>query len=183
MGTVKTYKCENETCGKQVSIRSTIKEGPDKGLKVCNYCKYKLEQKPAVKKKPKPIRKFTIKSSDKRKEERKDLPYFFNFMAKVLSHRPICDNCGCTINHFLFPANNVAHILSKRKYKSVMSNPNNVLFLCTSKDFGGQNCHEKFDSSISTRESMPCFALAKEKYNLFKDSVSEFGNERTSLEK
>jgi hypothetical protein len=179
----KTYKCENETCGKQVSIRSTIKEGPNRGLKVCSYCKYKLEQKVPQVSKIKPIKKYTSKNIEKRKEERKDLPSFFSFMAKILSQRPICDNCGCKIDHFKFPVNNIAHILSKRKYKSVMTNPNNILFLCTSKDTDGQNCHERFDSSISIRESMPCFAKAKEKYKLFKDFVVEYGNEKTSLEK
>lgn len=178
---MKLYNCENETCCRQVSIRSTIKEGPNKGLKVCSYCKQKLEQKVTPTKKPKPIKKFTTKNLEKRREERKDLPSFFMFMAKELAKRPICQNCACRIDFNRFPINNLAHILSKRKYKSVMTNPNNILFLCTSKD-DGQGCHEKFDSSISEREKMPVFAIAKEKYNSFKDSVIEHGSERTSLE-
>ncbi len=180
----KLYLCENPECsyGKPIPIRSTIKEGPYKGLKVCQICKQRLEVK-ILKEKVATKFKSNPKTLEKRKAERVGLPSFFALMAEELVKRPICENCGCNIDYWIHPYNNLAHVLMKSKYKSVMLEPNNILFLCALKDSNGAGCHEKFDSSISTREKMDCFAIAKEKYLLFRDQVLEYGSERSSLEK
>lgn len=178
----KLYTCENPECNREVVIRSVIKAGLSKGLKVCQYCKLKLEIKTKEKQAVAPLKKFTSKTLEKRRSDREGLPTFFAEMAKELAKRPICENCGASIDYWKFPFSNCAHILMKSRYKSVMTNKNNILFLCCTKDTNGNSCHEKFDSSISAREQMYCFAIAKERYQLFKDQVIEYGKERISLE-
>jgi hypothetical protein len=166
-------KCQNPECGRDVSIRSTIKTGELKGLKVCTSCKFKIEgeSKPRTK-----IAAFNPGKKKLRKEERSDLPEFFNNAIKELHKNPICCNCGIKINVNYMPHWNIAHILPKQKYKSVMSNPHNWIPLCSSKDSNGiSDCHSKFDSNINDIPSMNCFSVAKNKFQIFKSDVIERG--------
>lgn len=88
-----------------------------------------------------------------------------------------CDNCGCRINVGYLPSWNIAHILSKRHYKSVAEHKENTLTLCSSKDIGSKHCHEKFDSSIEDRVNMPVFKIAMLKFAKFRDECVERGKE------
>lgn len=177
----KQYNCEIPECGRSVVIRSTIKTGEYKGKKACGACKQRLEGKKAV---AKPIKKFTQKNVEKRKEERKGLPEFFELLISVLKVTARCQNCGCKIKHWIHPVNNVAHLLSKSRYKSVMINPNNFVFLCDSKDNeDGRSCHYDFDNKITERPLMPIFDVALVKYQMFRDDVVEQGKEREIFEK
>lgn len=170
----KLYKCEMPGCTKEVQIRSSIKtEGEFYRLRCCNLCKAKVDRKVKV---YKPIPKFTEKSVTKRKNERTGLVSFFAKAILELRDKPYCQNCGCKINVYIHPVNNVAHILKKSYYKSVMDNDLNRVFLCADKD-NENNCHEKFDNRIYDRPTMNVFLIAKEKYLLFKDQVKETGNE------
>lgn len=168
----KKYECQMPGCSSTVMIRSTIKTGEFKGLKVCQLCKSKIEGvvKPRTKLKP-----FTTKKKESRSEERKELPDFFNQAIERMKENPICANCGCRINVNFNAHWNVAHILPKQKYKSVMNNEFNWIPLCSSKDIGGKDCHNAFDTNISGIKDMPCFIVAKENFKKFKDSVQERG--------
>lgn len=58
-----------------------------------------------------------------------------------------------------------------------------MLLLCDSKDrLDGKSCHKDFDTKIASRSKMNCFELAKDRYEKFKDKVTEYGNELRSLE-
>lgn len=176
----KIYRCEIPDCGRSVQIRSTIKSGEFKGKKCCTFCKNKYDGKVKPKK---PIAKFTQKNLEKRKEVRKDLPKFFTQAMQLLKLNPYCQNCGCKINVQLHPVNNVGHILSKSHYRSVMANPFNYVFLCSSEDnVDGKSCHYDFDNKILERPYMPVFEIVMAKYRLFKDDVLEQGKEREILE-
>lgn len=155
-----------ELCDKPASIRSTIREGEFKGRKACPPCKNKNESK--IPKKP------ASKTKEKRKQERSGLPEFFAAAIEELKMNPVCQNCGGQINVHYEPVRNIAHILPKQRYKSVMAHPANKLFLCAGKDFQ-KACHERFDSGISSMAEMPCFALAIEKFKKFQDKVTERG--------
>lgn len=163
------YDCQIPGCDNKVSIRSKVKSGEYRGLMACGYCKKKFDGGG--------IKKSTAKGSQKRKEERKRLPDFFNNAIEELKSKPICQNCGCTIKYWLNPTHNVAHILSKRRYKSVMDELYNYVLLCTEKD-GDNMCHEKFDNKVAERVNMNVFQLALNKYKKFSDKCLENGQER-----
>lgn len=176
----KMYECQIPGCGRLVSIRSTIKEGKFKGVKCCSICKSKHCTKKVISKPKKSIIKSSPKAVNKRKVEREGLPEFFKSQIELLVGKPFCENCGCRINYNLHPVNNIAHILPKRKYKSVMKNPNNVLFLCDTKDHPTskpKSCHFQYDSSISQRPFMPVFNIAKNKFDEMRDDILESGIE------
>lgn len=175
---VKQYYCEITTCGRPAQIRSTIKSGEHKGKKVCSGCKHKFDGKAVIQK---TIKKFTQKNSEKRKLERVGLPVFFETAIAILKTMPYCQNCGCKINVHLFPVNNVAHVLPKQRYKSVMANSYNYVFLCDMKD-AGRSCHYDFDNKITERPLMPVFEAVLARYEMFRDKVVEQGKEREILE-
>jgi 5-methylcytosine-specific restriction endonuclease McrA len=160
-------------CGATVAIRSTIKSGEHKGLKVCPLCKHKVEGKTKPRKGLKP---FNPKSREKRKSERAGLPEFFQNAIEELKKKPKCVNCGRRINVNYRPEMNIAHILPKSKYKSVNDHPFNKIFLCAYKDNpDGSSCHIDFDTRILDIPKMPCFTEAKKNFEKFKDEVAERG--------
>jgi 5-methylcytosine-specific restriction endonuclease McrA len=174
------YKCEIPECEIEVSIRSTIKTGEHKGKKTCPGCKHKVEGKKVVRKGLKP---FTTKTREKRKAERARLPMFFENAIIDLEEKPTCQNCGHKINTRYEPVRNIAHILPKSRYKSVMAHPQNFIFLCSSKDRDdGKDCHNRFDSRILDIPKMACFKEAKRKFEYFKDEVVERGKIFTIFE-
>ena len=167
------YNCEIDGCSRSVDIRSTIKTGEHKGKKACPVCKHVIEGIVKPRKKLKP---FTQKNINKRKTERADLPIFFKAAIDELKESPICQNCGAMINASYVPIRNIAHILPKSIYKSVMTHPDNKIFLCSSKDHdSGIDCHYRFDNSIMDIPNMPCFKYAKKKFERFKDEIVERG--------
>lgn len=171
----KLYKCEIPSCGRKVHIRSTIKGEKYKGYKVCNPCKSKYDGSS--------LKKFSLDKKIERRIERDCLYTFFKTAVEELKRRPYCENCGVKINTNYAVFNNIAHILPKRKYKSVMCNMNNFLILCDSKDNkDGNSCHKNFDSGISKAQDMPAFNLAKERFKLFKEEVKEIGDNFLNLE-
>jgi transcription elongation factor Elf1 len=176
----KLYKCQNPSCEREVSIRSTIKSGELKGLKVCNACKHNIEGvvKPRTR-----IAKFSSSKIASKKSERSGLPKFFEDAITELRKNPICSNCGKSINSNYMPHWNIAHILPKQKYKSVMDHPLNWIPLCSSKDTNGiGDCHSYFDSNINDIPNMNCFGIAKDKFEKFKTDVMERGKIFTIFE-
>ena len=169
----KLYDCQIPGCDRKVQIRSKIKSGEHKGKYACGICKQSADGRK--------IKQRTEKTVLKRKEERKGLPEFFETAIGELRERPVCENCGAKIKFWIHPVNNIAHILSKRRYKSVMTEPLNYIFLCSAKD-EANDCHEKFDNRINSRPDMPVFSLAKEKFEKFSHKCLEKGKERSIFE-
>lgn len=148
-----------DLCGRMCNIRSTIREGENKGAKVCPGCKGNpMQAKPSGKK------------------SGKKLGGFFEEASRDVIKNPICQNCGSPIKALYLPHWNVAHILQKSVYKSVADHPDNFLILCADKD-QANNCHEKFDSGIESRVEMPVFRIALTKFVKFKDECLERGKE------
>lgn len=167
----KLYNCEIPGCDRQVAIRSTIKSGEHEGKKTCQVCKQKLDGGGlSTETKLKPI---TKKTADRRRGERDGLPEFFTDAVEIAKKDPYCDNCGRKLNLDYNPHWNIAHILPKQKYKSVMTHQLNWIKLCTSKEDG--DCHHKFDNNISGIPDMVCFNLAKSMFEIFKPEVLERG--------
>lgn len=163
------YDCQIPGCDNSVTIRSKVKSGEFKGLLACGYCKRRHDGSG--------IKKSTEKSKEKRKAERSGLPLFFDNAIKDMTSRPICENCGARIKFWVTPTHNVAHILSKSRYKSVMSDPQNYVILCADKD-QADNCHERFDNKVNERVNMRVFNTARNKYLSFSDKCLENGIEK-----
>lgn len=140
----------------------------------CEFC--------AKKEDAKPIKRITEKAKDKRREERKDFPAFFEMAAVEVRRNPFCQNCGQPIKASLSPHWNTAHILNKSTYKSVSTHPENFVILCSSKDNTGNDCHKYFDDHILARIHMNVFKIAKQKFEKFKDQVLENGIEKDIFE-
>lgn len=81
-----------------------------------------------------------------------------------------CENCNASVKCGR-TAN--AHILPKAIFKSVSTNIHNHLYLCF-------YCHSQFDKSWETATKMNVFSLAIERFNKFKDEITE--TERNELE-
>lgn len=153
----KLYPCEMEGCDRQVPLRSRVKSGEHTGKKICPSCYAKYSGSI----------KTTAKAITKRKEERKDLPIYFEYHISRIKR---CENCG---NYIPNPGvKNVAHILPKSIFKSVNSHLDNVLYLCTIFD-GDNACHETFDKSWESAKSMPVWDLAISRYLKFRQFVTE----------
>lgn len=148
----KPKKCEYPNCNRYVLIRSRVKEGEFKGLKVCPTHKQKCEPKKSYKK-------------------------FFESLDKKI----FCENCGCKLLEYNY-IYNLAHILPKRRYISVGEHPKNILYLCSSKDNPKGGCHERYDSSLTAKLEMKCFPLALQRFKEFQGEVKEEGNELKLLQ-
>lgn len=115
----------------------------------------------AIQNKPK-----TLTKSEK--EFKKELNVFY--ASQTLTAPFICENCGLPLYAFTkFEIRCcIAHILEKSKFPSVAIHPMNKLFLCAK---GG--CHAKYDNSTAKeRSELPVYKLAIERYNIFKDFLS-----------
>ncbi len=136
----------------------------------------------ASKEDSKPIKKQTEKNKIAKKAKRDLLAPFFEKHENIIKSKGLCcQECG---NKLVASYWEVAHVLSKTKYKSVMTDDDNVLYLCAGLN-GEKNCHKKFDSEQNNLEKLKTysiFALLKERYNLLKDKVTERGRELEILE-
>lgn len=170
---MKSSKLPCEICDSFVTIRSTIKTGDNRGKKACPGCKNRADGS-QISKGSSRLKPITKKRKAARKKERAGYPKFFRTAIFELKENPVCQNCNQPINASFEPHHNIAHILPKSRYKSVATHPDNKLFLCASKD-NRNGCHEKFDSGVTNMMEMKVFSLAVEKFQKFKDKVTENG--------
>lgn len=112
------------------------------------------------------MKKRTEKSYEKRKEERKDFPAFYQkHIEFIKKNRVICEECGIKL---LGDVSEVAHILSKGVYKSISTEDDNVVYLCGWKQ---NNCHDKFDSGRVAE--MKIYGKIKDRFATLKDRIEE----------
>lgn len=166
----KLYPCE--ICDKEVPIRS-------KGL--CPGCREKQRREAGeetMHTKVHRIPRMTRKAQTARKDKREGLGLYFETLILLLKKKPKCQNCGYKINPYYLPHNNIAHILPKSSHPSVMTNLDNCVFLCDSKDReDGKSCHNDFDNrGTKFRESMPVYSIALNKFKRFSHLVLEKSN-------
>jgi len=87
------------------------------------------------------IRKYSKKGLEKRKEERACLPEFFQRHIEI-AKRMCCEECGAKLTG---NSSEIAHVVPKQYFKSVMCNDLNVLYLCGM--YSSKQCHNNFDNS------------------------------------
>jgi 5-methylcytosine-specific restriction endonuclease McrA len=89
-----------------------------------------------------PLKRYSKEGLQKRKEERKDYPEFYQrHIQKIKTEDLRCDECGCGL---LGDVSEVAHVLPKSTFKSISLFDENVIYLCGWKQ---NNCHAKYDNS------------------------------------
>ena len=88
------------------------------------------------------MKKYSKKGLEKRKAERECLPEFFiHHVEKIKTERLCCEECGDKLRG---DVSEVAHVLPKQYFKSVMCSDLNVLYLCGL--YSDNECHLKFDN-------------------------------------
>lgn len=167
----KLYKCKFEGCEVCLPILS-------KGY--CNF--HNSIVFPKVKKAYK-IPKQTAKNKIAKKEKSDLLrPFFIKHENIIKSKGLCCENCGEKLVGSFFEC---AHILDKQRYKSVMVDDDNLVYLCCGL-MGESNCHSVFDNfgknNLENLSKMFIFATLIEKYNKMRDKVTENGKLKNLFE-
>lgn len=106
-----------------------------------------------------------LSSKVKKDKIKKELSVFYDMMAKRSPGR--CENCGKSLSATIafHPRAQIAHILPKEHFKSVMSNPLNIWFACL-------ECHTMYDKWLSHKvELMAIIPTLKERLSKFIDKI------------
>lgn len=89
------------------------------------------------------MKRYSAKGLAKRQEERKGFPEFYTkHINFIKENRVCCAECGIRL---MGDVSEVAHILDKGYFKSVSTEDQNIIYLCSWKS--NNNCHSKFDNS------------------------------------
>ncbi len=86
------------------------------------------------------MRKYSKKALESRKTERACLPEFFKRHIEI-TRKSSCEECGSRLTGHI---SEIAHILPKQYFKSIMCNDLNVLYLCGM--YSEKQCHTNFDT-------------------------------------
>jgi len=88
------------------------------------------------------MKRYSQKGREKRIEERKDFPEFFQKHIQIIKDgRLCCEECGERLKG---DVSEIAHVLPKSKFKSISTNDLNVIYLCGM--YSNNNCHSCFDN-------------------------------------
>jgi hypothetical protein len=128
----KSYECEMDGCNQKVSIRSTLRTGSNRGLKVCPSCKMRYDKSSQTYK--------GLALAKKKKEEDKDLDWYYKH------HISRCDSSeqsGVKISH---PTKaNICHLFDKSRHPELRYNRLNFLYLTIDE-------HAQFDNLLYTHQ-------------------------------
>ena len=163
------YKCEIPDCEKIVKIRTTIKNKDSEffGKKVCPYHASQFNKKSEISDKTKRTKRI-------RAEIRKDYPDFFKKHIELAKEMK-CEECGESLKGNV---SEICHIVGKSDQggnPEIATNDLNILYLCGV--YSKNQCHKKFDSSLSNREKMFVFPKALENFKLFKNKITKKNSE------
>lgn len=156
------YECEN--CGREVSIRSTIKDGDHKGKKVCGGCRSILTGS-------------FLKSRSVKKNPVEGLDRYFDYHISACrfseeSGKPIPEPTVV----------NVCHIFPKRAYPSIAGDLENVVYLTWQEHHDFDKLLDQHDWSGLEREFPNCwYDVCVRAANLTR-RVTERGKLRTLYE-
>jgi len=123
------------------------------------------------------IRKYSKKGLEKRKEERKDFPTFFQHHIQVIKDNNLCcEECGERLKG---DVSEIAHVLPKSFFKSISTNDINVLYLCCR--YSSNDCHSKFDNSATEEvKQMKIYPKVQKIFRLLKEEITETINYKTT---
>jgi hypothetical protein len=116
------------------------------------------------------MKKYSSKGLEKRKEERKGFPEFFQrHIQYILDNKLCCEECGARLKG---DVSEIAHILPKSTFKSVATNDNNVLYLCGM--WSNSQCHSNYDNYPSAKvKEMKIFDKVSERFRILAEEITE----------
>lgn len=169
MPDIKLYPCEN--CGREVVLRSRIKSGDRKGTKVCSNC-YNQIMRPLSDSKVKVRSKYSKVKKVLPKKDYDALKAYFEYHS-TKKWNPTCENCGYPLQDM--NKKNCAHIVPKSIFRSVATNLDNEMDLCTTfdREDGKTGCHEQYDASWEVAVEMPVFEIARSRFEKFRHLIEE----------
>lgn len=86
------------------------------------------------------IKKYSQKALEKRKLERACLPEFFQRHIEIAKSK-CCEECNQKLSGHV---SEIAHVIPKQYFKSVMCSNLNILYLCGM--FSNNQCHANYDN-------------------------------------
>ena len=114
------------------------------------------------------IRKYSKKGLEKRKTERECLPEFFKKHIEIAKTK-CCEECGAKLKGNV---TEIAHVLPKQYFKSVMCSDLNVLYLCGL--YSDKECHSKFDNSPQEKvKEMEIYPKVQEIFKQLEEEITE----------
>lgn len=112
--------------------------------------------------------KYSKKGLEKRKEERACLPEFFQRHIEI-AKGTCCEECGAKLKG---NASEIAHVIPKAYFKSVMCEDLNVLYLCGL--YSDNNCHSNFDNFAQEKvRQMKIFPKVQEIFKQLEEQITE----------
>lgn len=88
------------------------------------------------------MKRYSSKGLEKRKEERKTFPEFFQkHIQHIRDNNLCCEECGAKLRG---DVSEIAHILPKSMFKSIATDDRNVLYLCGM--WSDSQCHSNYDN-------------------------------------
>ena len=108
------------------------------------------------------------KYSEKRKLERACLPEFFQKHIEIAKSK-FCEECGSKLKGNV---TEIAHVIPKQYFKSVMCLDINVFYLCGL--YSDNNCHSNYDNFPQEKvKEMNIFPKIKKIFKELQESITE----------
>lgn len=114
------------------------------------------------------IRRYSKKGLEKRKAERECLPEFFQKHIEIAKTK-CCEECGVKLKGNV---TEIAHVLPKQYFKSIMCSDLNVLYLCGL--YSDNNCHNNFDNFPQEKvKEMRIYPKVQEIFKQLEEEITE----------
>ena len=116
------------------------------------------------------MKRYSTKGLEKRKEERKAFPEFFQKHIQYIRDNSLCcEECGARLKG---DVSEIAHILPKSTFKSIATNDDNVLYLCGM--WSNSQCHSNYDNyPVAKVKEMKIFGKVSERFQILEQEITE----------
>ena len=114
------------------------------------------------------IKKYSQKALEKRKLERACLPEFFQKHIEIAKGK-CCEECGSKLKGNV---SEIAHVIPKQYFKSVMCSDLNILYLCGL--YSDNNCHSNYDNFAQEKvKEMNIFPKIQKVFKELEKTITE----------
>jgi hypothetical protein len=116
------------------------------------------------------MKRYSTKGLEKRKEERKAFPEFFQrHIQNIRDNGLCCEECGARLRG---DVSEIAHVLPKSTFKSIATNDKNVLYLCG--QWSNSQCHSNYDNYPTAKvKEMYIFSKVVEIFKVLEEEITE----------
>ena len=114
------------------------------------------------------MKRYSKKGLERRKAERECLSEFFERHIEIAKNKK-CEECG---ERLIGDSSEIAHVLPKKVFKSVMCEDDGVLYLCGK--FSSNQCHTNLDNLPDEKiKEMRVYPKIQEIFQQLKDRITE----------